>query len=265
MITLNFGLFWSGSKLSYLRYLTFKTLRHFHPDAPIQLYVANECKKDGYKWWGGEKQDFESELEGKDYLEELGDLDVEIIHTDKFSGYLPTFQSDFFRWWYLKNNGGWYLDTDQIILKSFKTLPLDCNLICSIYPSKSCGTYSPVGCIGATKDSEVVQWIDDLLPQFYKPDNYNCLGPFMFLTVIQMRKWKDRIVNAPPNIFYPVPDSYLVPTIYDGSLQLTDESFCLHEFGGHSATQEFNKKYTKEFAKTSNDTISRFLREKEII
>ena len=198
-------------------------------------------------------------------MDELGDLNVEIIHTDMFSEYASNYQSDFFRWWYLKENGGWYLDTDQIILKSFETLPLDCNLICSIYPAKSCGTYTPVGCIGASKDSEVVEWIDRLLPQYYDPNNYNSAGPFMFRSVIQMRKWKDKIVNAPPVIFYPVPESYLVPSIYDGSLELTENSFCLHEFGGHPDTQKFNKKYTEEFAKTSGDTISTFLREKGII
>ena len=264
MIDLKFGLFWSGSKLSYLRYLTFKTLRHFHPDAPIQLYVANECKKDGYKWHC-EKQDFEDELEGKDYLEDMDDLNVEVIHTNMFSGYQPNFQSDFFRYWYLKSNGGWYLDTDQIVLKSFETLPLDCDLICSIYPAKSCGTYSPVGCIGASKSSEVIEWIDKLLPQYHQPDNYNSAGPFMFLSVIQMRKWKDRIINVPPDTFYPIPDSYLVPSIYDGSFKIPEESFCLHEFGGHPATQEFNKKYTEGFAKTSDDTISKFLRDRELI
>lgn len=264
MINLNFGLWWSGSKLSFLRYLTFKTLRHFHPDSSIQLYVGDQCNNQGYNW-NVEKQDFESEIEGKDYLGDLKNLDVEIIHTDMFGEYASNYQSDFFRWWYLKENGGWYLDTDQIILKPFDTLPLDCNLMCSIYDAKSCGIYSPVGCIGSTKDSEVVEWIDKLLPQFYNPNNYNSMGPFMFLTVIQMRKWKDKIVNAPPVIFYPIPDSYLVPEIYDGTLELTENSYALHEFGGHPATQEFNKKYTEEFAKTSDDTISRFLREKEIL
>jgi len=265
MITLNFGLFWSGSKLSYLRYLTFKTLRHFHPDAPIQLYVANECKKDGYKWQD-EKQDFESELEGKDYLEDLEELNVEIIHTDKFNKYQPNYASDFFRWDYLKEGKfGWYLDTDQIILKPFNTLNLDCDLICSIYSAKSCGVYSPVGCIGASKGSEVVEWIDKLLPQYLREDDYNSAGPWMFLSVIQMRKWKDRIVNVPSNIFYPIPESYLVPDIYDGSFNISDESYAIHWYGGHPESQKFNKKYTEEFAKTSNDTISRFLREKEII
>jgi len=264
VITLNFGLFWSGSKLSNLRYLTFKTLRHFHPDAPIQLYIADECKKDGYEW-RDEKQDFETELEGKDYIEELDDLNVEIIHTDMFSEYAPNYQSDFFRWWYLKENGGWYLDTDQIILKSFDTLPLDCDLMCSIYPAKSCGTYTPVGCIGASKDSEVVEWIDKLLPQYYDPNNYNSAGPFMFRSIINMRKWKDKIVNAPPVIFYPVPESMYVSKIYEGEKIDLRESYCKHWFGGHPLSQKFNTKYTEEFAKESNDTISVFLRDNEII
>jgi len=264
MIDLNFGLWWSGSKLSYLRYLTFKTLRHFHPDAKIELYTSDSYKKDGYQW-RDEKQDFEEELVGKDYLDRLDNLDVEIIHTDKYSEYLPNFQSDFFRWDWLKNNGGFYLDTDQIVLKSFETLPLNCHLICSIYMAKSCGTYSPVGCIGATQDSEIVHFIHNNLSKFYQPNNYNSLGPFMFLKVITCKEWNDKIINAPSSIFYPIPDSYLVPNIYDGSLELTDESYTLHEFGGHPATQEFNKKFTEEFAKTSDDTISRFLREKEII
>ena len=57
-IELKFILWWSGSGLSYLRYLTFKTLRHFHPNAPIQLLVGDVFKKEDHKW-NVEKQDFE--------------------------------------------------------------------------------------------------------------------------------------------------------------------------------------------------------------
>ena len=264
MIPLQFGLFWSGSKLSYLRYLTFKTLRYFHPNAKIQLCVANNCKKDGYQWHD-EKQDFEMELEGEDYLFRLQDLNVEVIKTDKFDNHLPNFQSDFFRWHWLKENGGFYLDTDQIILKPFDTLPLDNELIYSLYGVKSCGAYAPVGCIGAEKGAKIVQAMNDVLPRFLNPNNYNSVGPFLMRDVLMAKYWGDRMFNAPSTYFYPIPDSYLVFKIYEGTLKLSDESYALHEFGGHPMTQEFNKKYTEDFAKTSGDTISRFLREKEII
>ena len=264
MIDLKFGLFWSGSKLSYLRYLTFKTLRHFHPESEIELFISDTCKKDGYKW-SCEKQDFEEDIDGDDYTERLADIDVKVIRGDFFGQYPPNFQSDFFRWWWLKNNGGFYLDTDQIILKSFSELPLDNDLIYSGYVARSCGFYTPVGCIGASKASEMVEWIMQLLPQFYNPDNYNSLGPFMFRDMLRSRRWKDKMYNAHPSIFYPVPDSYLVPHIYDGTIQPFPNSLSLHWFGGHEASQEFNKKYTEEMAKESNDTISRFLREKELM
>jgi len=264
VINLKFGLFWSGSKLSYLRYLTFKTLRHFHPEAEIELYIAEKAKKDGYTWTC-EKQDFEEEIKGDDYIEKLKPLNIKVFKGNFFEQYPPNFQSDFFRYWYLKNNGGFYLDTDQIILKSFKDLPLDNDLIYSGYAAKSCGYYTPVGCIGASKDSEIVDWVMKLLPQFYNINNYNSLGPFMFRDMLNARKWKDKMFNAPSNYFYPIPDSYLVTHIYDGTLKIPEESYSLHWYGGHKLSQEFNKKYTKQYAGSSSDTISRVLREKQIV
>jgi len=263
MIELNFGLFWSGAPLSYLRYLTFKSLRHFHKDSKITLFIAEKFNNSGYKW-GEEKQDFENKSDTFDYIVKLKDIDVGIEKIDLFSKYPSNYQSDLFRWWWLNKNSGFYLDTDQIIMKSFDSLPLDHNIIFSAYVAKSCGFYSPVGVIGADS-SEMVEWIDKLIPQFYDPSNYNSLGPFMFRTMLKMRRWKDKMFNAPSNYFYPIPDSYLVPHIYNGSIKLSGDELALHWFGGHPISQEFNKKYTEEFAKTSNDAISVYLRENGII
>ena len=68
MIPLRFGLFWAGDTLSYLRYLTFKSLRHYHPDAKIQLYLTKEYNKDKHHW-SCEGQDFEKPL---DYMNIIG-------------------------------------------------------------------------------------------------------------------------------------------------------------------------------------------------
>lgn len=268
MIPSDFALWWSGSKMSYLRYLTFRSLRHFNPDSKITLFIGDKCQNDDI-FWKEEEQDFENQsgIE-KDYIGSLDELEVEIIHVDYFSEYPSNFQSDMFRWWYLKNHGGWYLDADQIVLRSFETLPSDNDLICSIYKAKSCGVYSPVGCIGASKDSEVVKWINKLIPQYYDKNNYNSMGPFMFLSIINMRKWEDKIFNTSHELFYPIPESYLVGDIYNGTLDLVEKSkisYSAHWFGGHKLSQKFNKIYSEEFAKTSNDSISIFLRNKKII
>ena len=263
-IPLKFGLFWSGAKLSYLRYLTFKSLRHFHPDAEISLYCSNF--NDSIINWNDEAQDFQNKHEvSEDYFDKLHDLGIKIKIKDEWSSYLPNFQSDFFRWWWLKEYGGFYLDCDQIILRNFSTLPLDSKMICSVYEAKSCGIYAPVGVIGADPDSELLNVAKSSILNAYQKSNYNSAGPFMFINIIRQYKGNDVISNMPSGCFYPVSESYKVQSIFSGDLQLGQESYALHWFGGHPISQKFNAIYTREFAKKSNDTISRFLRENNII
>ena len=269
MIDLKFGLFWSGAPLSYLRYLTFVSLRHFHPNAKIELFTTDNYQNSGYIW-RDECQDFENDNFGKDYLEDLKDLDVEIKTLDKFSQYPSNFQSDFFRWWWIKKNGGFYLDTDHIILKSFENIDRDCDFIYSAYNAKSCGLYTPVGVIGGSKKSEIVQWINDILPKYYDCNSYNSLGPFMLRSVITTKNWRDKLYNTPSYMFYPVPDSYLVTNLYSDmvSEDIVDnikKAFSIHWYGGHPLSQDFNKSYTEGKAKVSLDVISCILRNKEII
>ena len=267
MISLNFGLFHSGCPLSYLRYLTFKSLRHFHPHSRIQLFISTKCNKTGYRWHR-EKQDFENVLpdqkDQKDYINDLEALGVEVVYVDMFGQYPPNFQSDFFRWWWLKNNGGFYLDTDQIILKSFAELPLQEKLIYTQYNARSCGVYTPVGVIGASQDSLVVDTIIKLLPQFYDPNNYNSLGPFMFRSIINGKKWGEG-TNVPSFFFYPIPESDFMSLVYSGQFKIPNGSFASHWFGGHPLSQKFNSEYTEEFAQKSEDTLSVWLRKHKII
>ena len=271
MIDLKFGLFWSGCDLSYLRYLTFKSLRHWHPDSTIELYISKGYKADGFKWFV-EKQDFQTNQFAQTVsMEDIAALGVEIKEIDRFSKYPPNYQSDFFRWWWVKENGGFYLDTDQIILKSFKGLDRNCDFIYSAYKAPSCGIYTPVGVVGASKASEIVQWINQLLPRYYDPNNYNSLGPFMLRSVLTSRKWKDSMYNTGSQLFYPISDSCYVPLLYknlqatEGLLDGLREAYALHWFGGHPDSQEFNASYTSDKAASGLDLISTILRDKEII
>ncbi len=268
MIPLQFGLFWSGSKITYLRYLTFLTLRIHHPNAQIDLYISKKgvSEQDKNVKWENESQDFKADLSNKkDYLDQLPKLNVNIIETERFDGYAPNFQSDFFRWWWLGEFGGFYLDTDQLILKPFSGLDLDSHFIYSSYVAKSCGFYCPVGVLGADRHCSVIREVRSMLSSSYKESVYNSIGPDMFkkyllsLTPTAFSRL-GRVINTPSFYFYPVPESYLVSTIYDGTFKLTGEEYALHWFGGHKLSQRFNEAYSEEFAKNSNDTISTTLR-----
>jgi hypothetical protein len=99
----------------------------------------------------------------------------------------------------------------------------------------------------------------------YDKGNYNSAGPFMFRRVIEKYDGKDKQFNAPSHYFYPASESYKVQSIFHGDLQLNDQSYALHWFGGHPMSQKFNAIYTEEFAQKSQDTMSRFLRGNNII
>lgn len=265
MIPLQFVLFWAGGKLSYLRYLTFKSLRHFHPTEKIELYISHEFNK-GVHNWGCEKQDFENENEGKDYLEELSKININVKHVNFIGSpeFCPILQSDMFRYIYLRSEGGCYLDCDQLILKPFDSLPLDKEFIYSRYLEQQCGDYCPTGVFLMKKNSPIASIMLKYIGRYYNPNNYNSSGPFMFREAIKEMDLSNSF-NAPFQYFYPINSSKDVGKIYNGQVRLTEESYALHFYCGHPLTQEFNKNYTEEFAKKSKDTISVFCRENGII
>jgi hypothetical protein len=266
MINLNFALRWSGNKLSYLRYLTFKTLRHFHPHSRIQLYHSRKFKEGR----GDEKQGFaKPDVVKEDYLEKLKELNIEMVRFDYLSKYWPNHQSDVFRWWWLKNHGGFYLDTDQIILRPFRGLPLakykfiySCYEVISPYAPE--GKFAPVGVLGASKDSKIVDYVNSVMLTKYKINNYNSIGPFMMMDILNKVDMSEAF-NAPYAYFYPAPICNYVSMICDGSLKLDKNNYALHWFGGCDRITKFKNIYSEEFAKTSKDTISKFLREKRLI
>jgi hypothetical protein len=264
-IELKFGLFWAGAKLSYLRYLTFASLRHFHPNAPIYLYVATEYDKNAHKW-GREEQDFIGDQkyigdQKRDYLEKLKDIDVTITEIKAVGNplFCPILQADLFRWAWMKDNGGFYLDTDQIVLKSFETLPLDKEFIYCRYMEPQCGDYIPTGALGMEKDSPIADIAIDSVLKAYSPNNYNSSGPFMMRYAIN-RISLSRSINAPFYYFYPIHTSNDVWKLYEGKFGGHPEAYCVHWFGGHPLSQQFNKSYTEDFAKSSKDYLSVTLR-----
>jgi hypothetical protein len=265
VIPLQFVLFWAGGKLSYLRYLTFKSLRHFHPEEKIELYISHNFDKSIHNW-GCEKQDFETENIQKDYIDELPKINVEVKHVDYIGSpkICPVLQADLFRWMWMKQEGGIYLDTDQIILKSFESLPLEKEFIYCRYIEAQCGDYIPTGVLGLEKNSPIADITLKHTINSYNPHNYNSSGPFMMRNAIKEMDLT-RSFNAPFQYFYPINSSKDVWKIYEGCFSQYKETLSAHWFGGHPLSQEFNKNYTEDFAKISKDSISKILRENEII
>ena len=264
MINLNFGLFWRGGKISYLRYLTFKSLRHFHPNSKITLYLSKNSNKTIHKW-GVEQQDFEKEKDTKDYLDDIKKLGVDVVEMDYFGSpnFCPIFQTDLARWWMLYHGlCNFYLDTDQLILKSFESLPLEKDFIYSQFPNHDRLKYAPTGILGCVKEHVISKAMMDLVPKIYSPAVYNSSGPDVFQYAIDnlgILK-QSNVFNAPYEYFYPINCSKDVAKIFNGEFKISNESFALHLYLGHPLSQQFNDIYNEHMAESSNDTISKFLR-----
>lgn len=270
MIDLNFGLFWSGAPMSYLRYLTFKTLRHFHPHSRIILFTSSKFRKNKNGQRNSALQEFDDNSWIKtNYMEKLEKLGVEIVNANISNKYYPYQQADFFRWSFLRHDGGIYLDPDQIILKSFKSLPLkDYKFLYSSYkissPFALNGEFTPIGVLGASRDSNMVKHVSSVINNYFEENNYNSIGVLMMNAVLKNIDLSEAF-NAPPDYFYPIPICDRMKGIFDGSFEIKDDSFALHWYGGYDPSQTFNRSYTEEFAKTSNDSISKWLRKNKII
>ena len=249
--------YWSkGTPLSYLRYLTVKTFRKLHPDWTINFChsSAGICKK----WDGGESQEFLStNSKDVDYISMLADLNVNIIDYTKHNDKAPNFISDFFRWDILSQTGGWYFDVDQIFIKNIDSL---CTHDFVVDGSPS----SFVGVVGAEKNSEITKYINNMIITRYNPSFYNCIGPWLLNQLLHnpgdhtlktMLKQHNTLL-APRDMFYPVhPDN--INDLFEKTIEVPENSYCIHWFGGHPTSQKYNKLITED--NTIKNTITKYV------
>jgi dTDP-4-dehydrorhamnose reductase len=115
--------YWSGSPLSYLQYLTIVTFQELNPKWKIVIYIPTEPYL--HKTWKTPEQ--KSTYTGKDYLEELYKLNIEIRKIDfvtiGFNNEIPeVIKSDYLRYWILGYYGGLWSDMDIIYIKPIEQI-----------------------------------------------------------------------------------------------------------------------------------------------
>jgi hypothetical protein len=117
--------YWDGnSKMSYLNFLTFVSLRKYNPNLPIILYTSKDNSSLERTWTTDEHSLVYS---GKDYLEECKNYVTEIREIDftqKFGleNLHPVHKADIMRMWILYELGGIWFDTDILFIKPLTEL-----------------------------------------------------------------------------------------------------------------------------------------------
>jgi len=258
--------YWNiSTPLSYLRYQTLTTFRKLHPDWIMRLYY-NDTNDNSQQWVDMPKQDF-TEYKGEDYIMQVKKLGVEVVQYEHSHKLNPNYISDLFRYEQLYKTGGWWLDLDQLVLKPF-------DRFCDNYEFIFGGTsivYN--GVIGASYHSPICLAVIERQKELLKEarfENYCMLGNWCLSGLHKSKPHLfggAKILQVGDQIFYPILESHNAKDLYEGKVNIDSliNSYAIHYFGGHPDTQNFNKIFTPEFAKTSNDSISEYLRKNEII
>ncbi len=234
--------------LSYLRYLTFQTFRHHHPDWTMRLYTGSSNTQT--QWGGKERQDFTT-YSGKDWVPELSALKVEIHPFDR-PDLNPNYVSDVFRWEALKQ-GGWYFDTDQIFTGNFDQISWENDVVYGGRKHRYCGV------VGACRGSELIKQVAaQQLQKMSNIVNYCDIGNWLFSDVVSKYRGQDKVLQTEDKIFYPVTDSHLVKdSIYSGKLDIAEiGGLAVHLFFGHPDSQAFNLTFDGK----GTDSISKYLK-----
>lgn len=117
MINKTMTFFWSGEKLSWLRYMTLYSFRKLNPDWVMELHLSKPIHNLDKKWSTREVQDNFSSI-SKDSIDKIYDLDINIIEHIPQRHIHPAHNSDLFQWKWLGENSGFYSDMDILFIRS---------------------------------------------------------------------------------------------------------------------------------------------------
>jgi len=265
--------YWGGEKLSFLRYMTFKSFTELNSGWRSILYVPKVLFT-GKNPWNTHEQS--QRYNGFDYMREIDSLRIEIKEIDMsdigVDNDIPeVHKSDFFRLHILGEEGGFWSDSDIVYFKPIDNLSInqkinqDRKSIFCIH-GKPCPFHS-IGLIGSSINNPCFKYLFDLAKEVYKPFMYESVGSVMMSRVFPNTEHiKKRFPRANP-INLPMHDVYLydsgnIPTLYKEEpkmKEIKEKSIGCHWYGGHPMSTKFENEINEFNFKDKNNIVGRLV------
>jgi hypothetical protein len=269
MIPKVINFYWSGSKMSWLRYMTLYSFRKLNSDWEMNLYhdaftdVKERTWKEDFN-----RQDF-FDYKGDEHLKEniLKDIGVnrlfwfpETTFGLDMNVINPSQRSNFFKWDML-SKGCYYSDMDIVFTRSMddiyeQTKNFDAGL--------SFQDYFSIGFMFGSVDNALFKKIYENACRTFDPTTYQGAGVDTLY-----RRWKNlaqmqdefpqvKIFNVPKFWFYYF-DHLHIPMVFeeDNFLAMPVESYGIHWYAGSPLSQKFNNIISA--LTTSDTTITKAL------
>jgi len=265
--------YWGSEVMSFLRYMTFKSFRHYHPDWEMVLIKRRvPLAKEDYKW--GETQDFMfAPLD--DYSDRLSELNVSMECLEDSYPEIATMDlsdvhtSDILAWSILGHRGGVISDTDIVYTSTLdyeRFKDLDFGIVC--FKDKPKANYMPVSFM-ISQPNEICKDVYDKATKVVKKTVYESAGtPALIKTVKSFDdmklKYPDlKVEKLPSKIVFPWSEEHLWRTYAGFAFEqnqfddLNEDTIGIHWYAGAIGNQKYNRAYTEGTYKNFDSTISK--------
>jgi hypothetical protein len=270
MISTTINFFWSGQRMSYMRYLTLYSFRYWNPHFTIVLWSPESpCKN---KTWTTLELD-DSEYIGMDYMPQLDTLNIERRTWESpFSSISHSQASDLFEWHLLSTEGGFYADMDILWIKSMAEIYAASSYADAIFCLERDGQDFAIGFFGSSQACPIFKDIYNMAIKNYNPNGYETAGTLAAKATInpEVKLTGTEVVNAFHRI-YPelnvvrLPDETLYPFhcknfqgIFNTETTVSKHCIGIHWFGGGIISQKWNRILTKDNIHDYKNTFTKY-------
>lgn len=260
-----FHLYWDGSKMPFLCFMTAFSFRKLNPDWIIKIY--SPISRARTKSWITNEQKIE--YEGKDYFHNLKDLGNCVFITFDFetigiSNEISEVQkSDFLRWHILSTEGGVWSDFDIIYFRRVNEINMSNQIVttnnkeidfsvCYDFNNPSQHKYS-IGFLLAKKQCEFYKKILNLAKENFIETDYQGAGSQIFnknfpnLIDLYKKEKDSNIWNMSMDILYAYDSSKIMYIYKSNDLKcFTSNSIGLHWYYGSDITKKYINNFEKE-------------------
>ena len=258
-------LYWGGSPMCYLRFMTIKTFMKHNPDWKIMLWYP-KYPTTNVTWATGEQN---SNFECKDFFPEVMELPIEKNAVD-FTDYgfnnemAEVHKSDFIRLQQLSTIGGVWSDMDILYFKPMSDLYFNTDENSNIETVYCDNLYGH--CIGFLMGSEGNKFFKELREiskKTFNPHAYQIIGAITYNAFFNTPESINRFgpaLNMSMDVVYSH-NCGDIPTIINGTEdKFTNQSIGLHWYAGDPAWAKFITKTNGGLENLPNTIIGNLLK-----
>lgn len=176
--------YWGAKKLSFLRFMSLYSFRHFNPDWIIKLHVPTQLNDSigwEYKQYENQPRDF------MDYMTWLPSSNVQVCPTDfnklGLGNHLnEVHKSDFLRYYLLYQEGGVYSDMDVLFCNPMTALSVntaqDARFDSFCYWGRHPGEIPghAIGFLMGARENRFFRELFSAAKRYFRPDQYQTIG-----------------------------------------------------------------------------------------